>query len=82
MPLKSGKEVKGVKLVYKPSSVLDDYLSRHFVAKVLMRSWGRTSSPLCPTSCIMQSLQRELVTKFTSELLPHFSTLALHPLAS
>ena len=67
-----------VKLVYKPSSVLDDYLSRRFVAKPLMRFWGRTSSPTCPTSCTVQSLQLRYVTIPQSELLPHFSTLALH----
>jgi len=40
--------IKKVKLVYKPSSVLDDHLSRRFVAKPLMRFWGRTSSPIVP----------------------------------
>jgi len=40
--------VKRVKLVYKPSSVLDDYLSRQFVAKLLLRFWGRASNPIAP----------------------------------
>ena len=39
---------KKVKLVYKPSSVLDDHLSRRFVAKPLMRFWERASSSIAP----------------------------------
>ena len=37
-----------IKSVYKPSSVLDDHLSRRLVAKPLMRFWERTSSSIAP----------------------------------
>ena len=36
---------------------------------------GTSEQPICPTSCIVQSLQRTYVTIGTCELLPHLFTL-------
>ena len=45
---RTSRAIKKVKLVYKPSSVLDDHLSRRIVANPLMRFWERTSSSIAP----------------------------------
>ena len=65
------------RLVCKPSSVIEgNHQSSHDIAAMLKRSRERTNSPYVPTPCTSRSLQRVIVTNISSELLPHFFTIA------
>ena len=47
----------GAELVYKPSSVLDGYLSRHIVANMLKRCMWQSEQLMCQLPCIGWGLQ-------------------------
>lgn len=63
-------------LTYKPSSVLDDHLSRHIVSNMLKRCIGRGGPPHFALFTLHQmGFAQPLCHHSVSELLPHFSTL-------